>query len=677
MDKAVEKKKIFKGSKIKRPNKGNKMKKKKTNKQVSSPSKEIDERFAAVLVDPRFKSMRKSENKVKIDSRFKGMFKEDRFKLKSSVDKRGKSIVHEANEHLKSYYDLSDDEDEDDEDEDDKETKDDLASAKTNKKKSSVPDARGQDSDELLSSSSDESSDDEEEELDHNWGELDKDVLRNENVSRRIAICNADWDRIKAVDLFVLVNSFKPESGTLESLKIYTSEFGKQRIAEEKVKGPAEITQVPVVEKSDDDDDESDDEDGLHHKEEDAETEYMTEQLRKYQLNRLKYYYAIAEFDSERTAAAIYDELDGLEYESSATTLDIRFVPEEMEFEDEPVQICTCLPDLSSYKAPLFITTALQQSKVRLTWDETDPKRKEKMEKAFLSKDESAMKDLEAYLASSGNETSESEEEDDDEDTYARGEKSSTVDKVEKYRQLLASIEEENEDDDDEPDIEITFDDENGNQQDSNASHSEQEVEKEQEEEEEEVSSNDEDEDEVVEEQPVKKPSKAKKGKNGGRKGEKRKLSEEMNDEEKNANSELGLLLMEEGEDKHHFDYLNYVKGEKGQKKRKKFKKTEKKNDEFEVDLEDPRFNKIYTSHLYNIDPSDPHFKKTDAMEKLLEKKVKSSSSKKFESTSSKSTTEQNDNKNDSSLVDSSLLGLVASVKASTKRFEAKKKVRN
>ena len=47
-----------------------------------------------------------------------------------------------------------------------------------------------------------------------------------------------DWDKIKAVDLLALFQSFKPKNGSVLSVRIYPSQFGKERMAEEDRIGP-------------------------------------------------------------------------------------------------------------------------------------------------------------------------------------------------------------------------------------------------------------------------------------------------------------------------------------------------------------------------------------------------------------------------------------------------------
>lgn len=74
-----------------------------------------DDRFLKVKKDPRFWEMPDKDRKIKIDKRFQSMFHDDRFKLKYTVDKRGRPVNHTSSEDLKKFYKLSDSETSDDE----------------------------------------------------------------------------------------------------------------------------------------------------------------------------------------------------------------------------------------------------------------------------------------------------------------------------------------------------------------------------------------------------------------------------------------------------------------------------------------------------------------------------------------------------------------------------------
>ena len=63
-----------------------------------------DKRFDKVFSDPRFMVAPKKVSKVKIDSRFQGMFKEKQFNVVAKVDKYGKKVNKKDNHVLKNYY---------------------------------------------------------------------------------------------------------------------------------------------------------------------------------------------------------------------------------------------------------------------------------------------------------------------------------------------------------------------------------------------------------------------------------------------------------------------------------------------------------------------------------------------------------------------------------------------
>lgn len=394
-----------------------------------------DERFAHLMKNPRFNKLPNRESKVKIDDRFKSMLEDDRFTVKYTVDKYGRKVNQKSNEDLKKYYELSSSEDSEDEEKEEEEIQvegnalikgeNKIAEDLKNKLMNLEVDyIRGEGV--LQSDSSDESSseDDEENAVDHGWGNLDQDAERTEDSSKRIACMHMDWDRIRAVDIMILCNSFIPTgAGSVLSVKIYPSEFGKERLADEEMKGPKELT---TIEPNDSENEEVDE-----------ESEEYREKLRQYQLNRLKYYYAVVEFDSIKSADIFYKECDGLEYESTANKLDLRFIPDELEFDDEPKDSCTELPDLSSYEPRIFFTSALQHAKVELTWDETDVSRKEISDKLFADrKNEISEHELKKFVAFSSDESEGSEHSDDEDNEKIRNSKN----KIDVYKSLLDDI---------------------------------------------------------------------------------------------------------------------------------------------------------------------------------------------------------------------------------------------
>ncbi|XP_050537190.1 ESF1 homolog isoform X2 [Daktulosphaira vitifoliae] len=426
-----------------------------------------DKRWTKIDKDPKFKKIPKSERKVKIDKRFQSIFKDKKFKVKYTIDKRGRPLHRSTTDDFKKFYHMSDEEDNDQGVEDDNymkkndfnesesssdevknitdiEEEDEKYSSKIDKKVRNrlkditVDYARGDGIIMTDSSSDDDTTSDEEndsvENVYHRWGELDKDAVTIENATSRLALCNMDWDRIQAVDIMILLNSFAPTDGFIKSVTIYPSEFGMKRMEEEEVKGPPElVSENPVDIGSSDDNSDDEDQEGK---------KYHMEKLRKYQLTRLKYYYAIIDCDSVETANKIYTECDGIEYESSATRLDLRFVPEDTEFDQEPKEVCDKLPDLAKYKPHLFTTTALQQAKVNLTWDETDPRRKELVSKLKTNPkteiDDSA---LQKYVAfSSEDEKSDSQNDETSENNDNDEPKKNPIDK---YKELLQNIQKE------------------------------------------------------------------------------------------------------------------------------------------------------------------------------------------------------------------------------------------
>lgn len=103
-------------------------------------------------------------------------------------------------------------------------------------------------------------------------------------------------------------------------------------------------------------------------------------------------------------------------------------------------------------------------------------------------------------------------------------------------------------------------------------------------------------------------------------KAQERKEAKIAEKETAKSNSQLELLLLDH-QDSQHFDQKSILKKQKLSKKKKTV--LEDTQDQFEMDISDPRFSQVFSSHHYAIDPTNPQFKKTENMKKLLSERRK------------------------------------------------------
>ncbi|XP_041526383.1 ESF1 homolog [Microtus oregoni] len=571
-----------------------------------------------------------------------------------------------------------DEEEEEEEEEEDSEEEDESDSG---------PDlARGKGNIETSSEDEDDFADlfPEEPGFEHAWRELDKDAPRADEITRRLAVCNMDWDRLKAKDLLALFNSFKPKGGVVFSVKIYPSEFGKERMKEEQIQGPVELLSIP----------------------EDApEKDWASrEKLRDYQFKRLKYYYAVVDCDSPETASKIYEDCDGLEFESSCSFIDLRFIPDDITFDDEPKDVASEV-DLTAYKPKYFTSAAMGTSTVEITWDETDHERITTLNRKF-KKEELLDMDFQAYLASSSEDEEEEEEAPQGEDGVSvedgktKKYQKDDEEQIAKYRELLQVIKEkEKKGKENDMEMEIKWVPglkESAEEMVKNKLEGkdkltpwEQFLEKKKEKKrlkkKQKALSEEASEDELPSDVDLNDPYFAEEVKKIGIKKKSTKCakgstsSEEETELEKQK-AEMALLVMDEEEDsKKHFNYDKIVEHQNLSKKKKKklMKKKELLEDDFEVNVSDARFQAMYTSHLFNLDPSDPNFKKTKAMEKILEEKARQRERKEELLTQAVERAQQDTGKAaQKQHSDPALSLLIKSVKNKTEQFQARKKQR-
>ncbi|KAJ3799910.1 hypothetical protein GGU11DRAFT_678391 [Lentinula aff. detonsa] len=484
----------------------------------------------------------------------------------------------------------------------------------------------------------------------------DQDATR----TNRLAIVNLDWDHVRAVHLFKICaslvsptapavsSSSKTPSGLdkrkrlvksgatsvargrVLNVKIFPSQFGKERLAREEKEGPPQ--EIFKRKEADDGDEEVTERNIIQVGD---ENEFDEDALRKYQLGRLRYYYAILSCDTVDAASHIYDELEGTELERSANVFDMSFVPDDMTFEEQPRDEAS-EDEGATYKGVEFVTDALRHSKVKLTWDNDDPSR-DQITRRKITRKELEEADFKAYLASSS-----SESESDGEAKH----KSASRDKL---RSLLLGggndlPEGWNDGDgggnEGDVDMEVTFapglsTTKEDKDETTLEKYQRKMKEKRKQKKEQKPTQAVEDEGHVEADDFFAAASDGEEKMNFlGKKSRKEKEKKEKEKAKKSipkeiaTETELSLLVGSSNTEPQHFNLKSVIKAEKLKGKKLKRGKKHKVDEaelqeDFSIDVDDDRFKALHENHDFAIDPSNPHYKKTKAMRTLLDARSK------------------------------------------------------
>ncbi|KAH8740054.1 Vir superfamily protein [Cryptosporidium ryanae] len=353
-----------------------------------------DKRFDSKR-DPRFKPFFLKGSKIKVDKRFSRMFTDEDFSVISSKDPFGNRIIKKKDKEFNLMY-------EEDEFNIKEQNSTSIQEVVTDIDSSESENSFEWDG-ESVSSLPEESNVNTSSKsyIESVWesNPLKKMGFSEGEATNRLAIMGLDWDNINANDIYIILSSFLYTSKTIQTeysnsmikkIAIYPSCFGKERMEYEQVNGP----------KIGDDRFSSEKMEAPNFSEEMTEEDY--EAIRKYQVEKSLYYYAIVDCDSVDTAIKLYDELDGMEADFCIDCVEMRFVPDNItDFPYEAISTSTGVPP--KYKQPECFTSALRHSRPILTWDDT-PKERVKFLRRKFTQEELLKNDFDAYLGSSSSE---------------------------------------------------------------------------------------------------------------------------------------------------------------------------------------------------------------------------------------------------------------------------------
>eukprot|EP00466_Bigelowiella_natans_P005963 jgi/Bigna1/83583/fgenesh1_pg.111_\ len=513
------------------------------------------------------------------------------------------------------------------------------------------------------------SSDDDDEDLILGDDEDEEEVIEEEDQSSipvgdstsRIAVMHLDWDHIKSVDLLVLFQSFLPPGHLIKAVTTYVSQFGKERMKTEAKYGPVSLwSQKGGKAKK------KKEEDG-----EDEEEQPISEvSLRRYEKERLKYFYAVVECDDVAAARHVYRECDGVDIGGSGNQLDLRYIPVGMSFDKGDIRD-RAIEVPHDYNAPEFFTRALSHSKEKkmnegeTAWERRMRERKQRKEqrkKAAAAREGTGGKG--GYDDDGYDDDEEAIQEHLQGDPFFAGFLSESKNKARKTKRRDAEEEGEEE--------ATAAAAVGGGGEDTDDKIRATEMQRERQRAAMELLTMDEDDDEAkgysLRELERAFEEEQQKGGGGGKKQKKKKKKKKKKGNKSEGDGDGG-------DDSYGGDDAAAL--------------MRSRKDEFEMDVQDPRFKNLYNNPLFAIDPTSPHFKKTKGTQQLIEERRKrfiqkstqdtaqaNKAAKQSESSkdnAEKTVTKKNKKK---SLRDPALLSIIGRVKASAARARKKEEIR-
>ncbi|CDW77800.1 UNKNOWN [Stylonychia lemnae] len=424
---------------------------------------EQDERFNQVFTDPRFMKVPQKIKKVEIDDRFKKGLTSKEFNTVAKVDKYGNRVDKMDNTMLKFYnIDKKEQkqkqkqiESEVESEDDDVDMQSDEHSVEQEAKR--YYDEEGKFKWNVEGSSDDEDGEDEDEAQNQNKvDEVDSDSDENDiegqdmvddsdndsvwsvkdeakvaeseeqvEIGKRLALTNMDWDNLTAVDILSLFTSLCKGDMFIQKVEIYPSLFGLEQMKKDSLYGPPkEILDVAPPKNFKKGKVMGEDENEFLDDDEKAAMGFNSSQLRKYEIQKMKYFYAVIYCSSKKTAKKLFDEYNGFEFEQSNLRLNLSFVADDLKFPQKLKEKATEVPAGYQFRGANTLSKALNHTNVKMTWDQDDPKRQQKFQK-LMERDESDIDEDEfkEFLASGSEDEAGMEDQDQD--------------KIEQYRQKL------------------------------------------------------------------------------------------------------------------------------------------------------------------------------------------------------------------------------------------------